>query len=152
MWRVVYSGWMVSRRCTQTAKGAVCKTVIRGFESLHRLRGGIMRKEGFWYEGKGSKYPMPVTRSVQWLGRDRFLGSLSELEAKIKAGKYGRVRRYKGSSRCRICKCINGSIEFEYRNWVWPEGFRHYIRAHNVRPSSAFIGFVTSYKICRGKS
>lgn len=43
---------------------------------------------------------------------------------------------YRGSSKCRICKCINGSREFVLERggkmYHWPEGLRHYVEEHRV--------------------
>ena len=97
-------------------------------------------KEGFWYEGRGSKLPMPVGSAIPWNGKSGFLVNLRILEAKASN------RGQKGSSTCRICKCRNGSTEFDYRGWKWPAGFRHYVEGHNVKPSKAFQRFVAVHK------
>lgn len=39
---------------------------------------------------------------------------------------------YFGVSKCRICGCVNGSKEYNYKNTVFPEGYIHYLEAHNV--------------------
>jgi len=43
---------------------------------------------------------------------------------------------YMGSSKCRICSCMNGSHEFvlerEGTQYHWPQGLRHYITEHRV--------------------
>lgn len=93
-------------------------------------------KEGFWYEGAKSSLPRPIALVKPWVGKDKFLRSLVNLEAKTSK------RGYKGSSKCRICKCRNGSTEFYSKNWTWPVGFVHYVEDHNVLPSLAFRKFV----------
>lgn len=52
------------------------------------------------------------------------------------------VACYMGSSRCRICDKQNGSREYHIHGWIWPEGFRHYVEVHNVKPSDDFIKFI----------
>lgn len=69
-------------------------------------------------------------------GKSEFLAALSKVE-----GRAASVR-YKGSSNCRICGIRNGSAEFSYRNAKWPEGYRHYVSAHNVKPSKEFAEFI----------
>lgn len=43
---------------------------------------------------------------------------------------------YRGSSRCRLCGCRNGSLEYRVhingQVLVVPEGYVHYLRDHNV--------------------
>lgn len=97
-------------------------------------------KEGFWYEGAKSSLPKPIALLEPWKDKGRFLKALAELESRVR--EHGRVKRYKGESMCRICECRNGSTEFEFKGWVWPVGFRHYVKDHNVLPSLAFRKFV----------
>lgn len=96
----------------------------------------LPRREGFWRSGKKSHLPMPVGREKAWAGKKAFLKKFREVEAQ--AGK----AYYKGWSTCRLCGDLNGSIEYSYKGWVWPAGYAHYIKAHNVRPSLAFQDFV----------
>lgn len=91
-------------------------------------------REGFWRSSQNSEdreLPMPAEGKV-WRGQAEFLDALEKLEAKAN------VAHYRGWSTCRLCKCVNGSTEFSARGWVWPEGYRHYVEVHNVRPSLAF--------------
>ena len=53
-----------------------------------------------------------------------------------------RVRRYRGSSECRICGCTNGNTEVSDRTYTWPGGLDHYILEHNVKPRTDFIEYV----------
>lgn len=50
---------------------------------------------------------------------------------------------YRGSSTCRICGCHNGSKEYVYGGYRWPQGFRHYVEEHNVEPSEGFKKMLT---------
>lgn len=105
----------------------------------------MRRREGFW--GNAGEIngilPLPVPYSIvsPWRGRARFLAALEREERMAK------TLHAKGFSPCRICKHINGSIQFSSGGWVWPSGYRHYIEAHNVRPSLAFQEFILGYEI-----
>lgn len=88
-------------------------------------------KEGFWSK---TNRPQPGGITSRWAAQ--FVAQLSRVEAKA------RKRGYKGSSKCRVCGQRNGSYEFDYRGWVWPEGLKHYIIEHNVKPSGRFIIFI----------
>jgi len=118
------------------------------------------KQEGFWYSEDEPEYPFPKEHTGEW-GKDEFLSALIALEDKLMAeyaimvkkynegGKYEatNVESYRGSSECRICKCINGSREFSYNNWKWPEGFRHYIIEHGIKPSDEFILMIRNEQI-----
>jgi hypothetical protein len=103
---------------------------------MARFYGENMR-EGFWKQDKNdSKLPWPSGGQTPWRGRAKFLQELA-----IKEGQAKKLRT-KGFSLCRICKEANGSITFQLNGWIWPSGYRHYIEAHNVRPSLAFQEWV----------
>jgi hypothetical protein len=94
-----------------------------------------VNREGFWaLSSEDTTLPTPVSSS--WKGRVEFLRLLGRVEKKA------RVIAYKGKSICRMCGSSNGSEEFTYKGWVWPSGYRHYIEAHQVRPSLAFEEFI----------
>lgn len=103
-----------------------------------------IKSEGFWRAPPTSFYEDPKYRGLPWPianerpfeGKDEFLAALGRVEA------VAEVHRYRGLSTCRICGCGNGNIEYEYRGWRWPEGYRHYIEVHNVEPSPEFRAFV----------
>jgi hypothetical protein len=98
-----------------------------------------VKHEGYWAtsQGEASKFPWPIPAPT-WLGRTAFLSRLDKLEATAK-----RVY-YSGKSLCRLCGCQNGSQEFRFDDWVWPEGYRHYITDHYVRPSEQFEAFLAT--------
>lgn len=50
--------------------------------------------------------------------------------------------RFRGSSQCRVCNCRNGSTELHDGTYRWPQGFAHYVRDHDVKPSEAFVAHV----------
>jgi len=102
-----------------------------------------MEKVGFWYSKYEPKLPMPVQQEPdsEWVRTNRpeaFARLLERVE------KVASCIGYKGSSKCRICGKWNGSREYSYKGWTWPEGYIHYIMDHNVRPPLKFIAFITS--------
>lgn len=96
------------------------------------------RIEGYWRrtEGEDSELPWPVVDHA-WPNQ-AFLRALENAEDR--AGGMD----YMGFSTCRLCGCTNGASEFELHGWVWPEGFKHYVADHNVRPTKEFEAFVLS--------
>lgn len=100
----------------------------------------IMMREGFWWSKCHKLFPKPVPHEKPWKGKGRFLKALSKIERK--ADDTARRNATKGWSNCRCCGCKNGGTTFEYQGWRWPDGFRHYVEKHNVRPSLAFQEFV----------
>ena len=70
------------------------------------------------------------------------------------------IEHYRGYSPCRLCdKEDNGSAEFAFVvdkvRWLWPEGYMHYLRDHNVCPSDEFAEILrnrTLLKAAKGTS
>jgi len=103
--------------------------------------------EGYWasspdpakdtmYKGQ---YPWP-SPCPDFHDKEIILRKLNDLEKRIESD----AVNYRGYSECRLCDLRrNGSREFvlktEGGEVHWPEGLRHYIEAHNVRPSPHFI-------------
>jgi len=102
-----------------------------------------MKKVGFWYSKYEPKLPMPVQQAAdsEWVrkGKPKSFARLLGIVEKM-----ARCTGYKGSSRCRICGEWNGSMEYYHEGWVWPEGYMHYIRDHNVKPPAKFIQFIVA--------
>lgn len=96
--------------------------------------------EGYWKSSREPHLPMPVHMEAEWPLREAFLKRLSALEARAT------VTRYRGFSLCRCCDAKNGNAEYTDEgvavSWTWPEGYKHYIAAHNVVPSVPFMLFV----------
>jgi hypothetical protein len=64
----------------------------------------------------------------------------------------GDVVSFKGWSTCRFCSCKNGSREFVFGGFVWPEGYCHYIAKHKLWPPAEFRAMIvenTTLKQCR---
>jgi hypothetical protein len=51
-------------------------------------------------------------------------------------------RTYMGYSQCRICGVDNGALELSDGDYVWPEGFAHYVLEHRIRPPAPFVDHV----------
>jgi thiol-disulfide isomerase/thioredoxin len=49
---------------------------------------------------------------------------------------------YFGVSRCRLCGKSNGSAEYTFSNFIWPEGYIHYLKDHNVKIDDEFKTFL----------
>ena len=76
---------------------------------------------------------------AKWPQRAAFLEMLDRAEAEAQRA-FSR-----GYSRCRICRCLNGTQSFQLDVWEWPEGFRHYVAEHEVRPSPECELFVREW-------
>lgn len=99
-------------------------------------------REGFWRNERDpstKNLPRVRAREKPFRGQVEFLSALHRVEAyhpEINP------QHSKGWSNCRCCDKKNGSVQFKLRalgvTWEWPNGFRHYVEDHNVRPSLAF--------------
>lgn len=102
--------------------------------------------EGFWRQRpdpvgdrwRDDDLPWPL-RTADWSQRSEFLDALLLVES------HAESVSYRGWSNCRLCCRENGSRSFTLGEWEWPEGYRHYIVEHHVRPSVAFEQFVNSH-------
>jgi hypothetical protein len=88
-------------------------------------------KEGFWYSKREHNLHQPFNGG-DWAEKEQFILKVETLQNRLTPV------RSKGWSICRICNCMNGSDEYSYKNFVWPSGYLHYIRDHNVHPSEQF--------------
>ena len=97
----------------------------------------LRKCEGHWRvsESEESHLPWPVTEPG-WTDKIKFLNALSGMELRAE-----RVV-YRGLSYCRLCGCVNGHAALRHDVWEWPEGFKHYVEAHDVRPTPDFELFV----------
>lgn len=95
------------------------------------------KTEGFWNdsENRYPEYPMPVHSDEVLENKDIILAGLTGAEYATPC--IGHM----GFSVCRCCGENVGSREFvhiEFK-WRWPQGLRHYIERHNIRPSDDFL-------------
>src|SRR5215472_11878403 len=107
------------------------------------------RSEGFWRHtlDPDEDLPWPQMKQDQhlpwpqpdpaWSDRSAFLEVLHYAEAEAE-----RFVEW-GFSKCRLCGCQNGDASFVLENWDWPQGLRHYVVDHNVRPSPEFELFLS---------
>lgn len=103
--------------------------------NLNEIKAG--KREGFWYSKDEPNLPKPVPNSEPFDEQGEFLSRLAKKE------KTASQTQYRGWSTCRLCKKMNGSCEFSSGGWTWPEGYSHYVKVHNVRPSDEFFTFIT---------
>lgn len=88
---------------------------------------------GFW-KGHGN-WPMPVKNSAKF-DQTKIINKIKEIQ------KIGRVINYRGHSGCRLCGKMNGSKEYAIDHYVWPEGYLHYLKDHNVAVDKEFGEYV----------
>lgn len=95
-------------------------------------------KIGFW-RGKYSDfdYPMPVVNSAR-SNQNELINRIQRLEATL-------TPEYQlGFSPCRICDCRNGSGEYMSGGFLWPDGYLHYLKEHNVKCDPQFEKYIFS--------
>lgn len=97
------------------------------------------RYEGFWRRSPTDTDDLPWPHPDEaWTTRVSFLIALDRVEANAQSVSS------RGFSFCRLCHRRNGSRSYRSVDWEWPEGFRHYIAKHQVRPSARFEQFIRS--------
>lgn len=102
----------------------------------------LAKYEGFWRRSRIGPDDFPWPHSDEtWGARISFLIALDRVEAKAE-----RISS-RGFSICRLCHCRNGSRSYRFADWEWPEGLRHYIAKHQVRPSARFEQFIRSHAL-----
>lgn len=111
-------------------------------DAIGAFEAGVPRYEGFWrgFHNEESDLPWPEPQPG-WPDASRFLSALKQVEDIAE-----RIR-YRGVSHCRLCGCINGGSSFRLQVWEWPEGFKHYVAEHDVRPSVEFATFILNYAL-----
>jgi hypothetical protein len=103
--------------------------------------------EGYWYSTQEPQYPKPIAVDEPFEDKQAIVDAMKKLEKDIYLHKKGNIVYFKGFSTCRCCKEINGTVEYTYKNWKWPEGLIHYVEVHNIRPSDEFIENVLKHFI-----
>lgn len=100
------------------------------------MNDGAYKLEGYWNNSWNTfpNFPLPKHSDEPFDNKGEILARLVELES------VAEVIYWRGPSPCRCCaNMFNGSREFRLNGWSWPEGFKHYIEEHNVRPSDRFL-------------
>jgi hypothetical protein len=54
------------------------------------------------------------------------------------------VTDYYGCSFCRICNKPNGASEYRMDGFVWPSGYLHYLKDHQVQMDPSFHAYLLS--------
>lgn len=105
------------------------------------------KTEGYWAvnDSNTSVYPWPKINTFKSIDKEYFLPKLWTIEKAIKSSsiKHSLFRNFLGSSQCRCCGQNNGTGEYVYQGWKWPSGYTHYLQAHNVEPTAAFMVFIS---------
>lgn len=86
-------------------------------------------------------FPKPSENPSRYERLEELLNILNNIKSEnvIDLG-YGRIVKivvYMGSSRCRLCKCFNGNLEYTIEDSdgvsiTFPQGYLHYLKEHNV--------------------
>lgn len=96
--------------------------------------------EGHWKDEPTELSDLPWPHAnPEWNGRVAFIARLGRVES------ISTAIEYRGVSRCRVCGAQNGHRAFRLEEWEWPEGFAHYIRDHDARPSVEFEKFIARH-------
>lgn len=121
--------------------------------------------EGFWNSkfldddhsnGSGSDSeegtPLPFPQATHKKVSKTFLDKLEQIiQSKTQESTF--VTQYKGFSFCRLCKCRNGSCEYNFQHpttgisFTIPSGLVHYYKDHNVQPSTEFQAYIASFPL-----
>jgi hypothetical protein len=110
--------------------------------------------EGYFASNKNDKSEYPYPSDSGNKIDQNFLDKLYDIEENIflKKRELENIQfiQYMGYSRCRLCKQNNGNCEFkisyEGKTYLWPEGFYHYCKDHNVEPTKEFKNVIMNYK------
>jgi hypothetical protein len=129
---------------TDGRRSAGAPLLTRGLPWQHLSMAEDEIEEGFFrkFEDEASSLPWPVPEP-EWERRSEFLERLQVIEATS-----GHMD-WMGYSICRLCGRSNGASDYKAGRWIWPEGYRHYISEHLIRPSADFEAFVLG-KACSG--
>lgn len=108
----------------------------------------FFKHEGYWKIFYNDEFPMPIENSFKPEDKEVFLPKLKWVESQIMMKKNPITNafymRFLGYSPCRCCGENNGTGEYYYQGWAWPDGYMHYLEAHNVEPTAAFMVFINS--------
>ena len=95
----------------------------------------LLKIIGYWKSDMEEQYPHPSA----FVGPDWDKDEKQQVIDYLNQGVV--LQAYRGLSWCRFgCKRVNmGSKEMTDGEFLWPEGFVHYIELHNVKPPAQFI-------------
>jgi len=99
-----------------------------------------MSKIGYWKSEYEPHLPSPIISDTIY--PDEFIEKCKEW-AKTRISIYDKRRvGYLGYSDCRICGKLNGSVEYTYNGFTFPEGIFHYIIDHNIEIDEQFMQMI----------
>ena len=96
-----------------------------------------MNYVGFWKNNQATcENKMPWDKTPVWTNIP-IANSATEnqdhlIELLLEKQKHASIQQYLGYSNCRICNAPNGSSEYSADGFVWPSGYVHYLKDHNV--------------------
>jgi hypothetical protein len=99
----------------------------------------MSKRIGYWRQSIESNedLPWPTIRKLPQETKNKVLSFL---------GKGKVIDMWKGYSNCRICDKMNGSTCLQNKGFIYPEGYAHYIKDHNVMPDAELLAeILTSY-------
>lgn len=113
------------------------------------------KHEGYWASSHSisEQYPTPIPNRFKQEDMEVFLPKLQWVESQIiyRAPKNHVSKlpqafkmHFMGYSTCRCCGEKNGTGEYYFQGWSWPDGYMHYLVEHKVEPSAAFMVFINS--------
>lgn len=118
-------------------------------------RGTVYKQEAKWKDKKdkpskdikGNPLPFPKHKTKQWQNQDVFIRKLSDtqvfLKRKNKYTKYDKT----ANPNCLLCDAKNIKRGFFDSNRIrWDDDLLHYIKVHNVMPSSEFLDFIFRFQ------
>ena len=102
-----------------------------------------MSKIGFWKSEYEPHLPSPIISDNIY--PDEFIEKCKEWTKTIGTSLSiydKRITHYMGYSDCRICGQLNGSVEYTYNGFIFPEGVFHYIIDHNIEIDEQFMRMI----------
>lgn len=102
-----------------------------------------MKKVGFWWSATLShlKEYADLPRPHDHVDPDWDAAERTMIIDYVEDPKFASTQ-YRGMSQCRFCAKFNGSKDYTDGTYLWPQGFGHYLKEHEVKPPQDFIDHV----------
>lgn len=95
--------------------------------------------EGHWNNDRNDYPEFPMVVAAEDLpDKAAILKRLADREA------LAARHKFYAFSTCRCCGQVNGDTHYQHGRFIWPDGFRHYIEVHNIKPSDVFLDFLNT--------
>lgn len=108
--------------------------------------------EGLWKktqnetskDDKGKLYKWPEEGN-KWTGQELFIMKLQNIQNYLTEKQ--RYYKYKKSSNCLLCdeKNITSGL-YKLNKILWEDGYMHYIKNHNIKPSEIFMDYIYTFR------